>query len=64
MNSDPPPFHTKVIPNKTDKVDRRNIGRMHVPGIFFLEYDVRAGRERAPRRATSPARGSTATASS
>jgi vanillate O-demethylase monooxygenase subunit len=37
MNSDPPPFHRKVIPNKTDKVDRRNIGRMVVPGIFFLE---------------------------
>ena len=37
MNSDPPPFHRKVIPNKTDKVDRRNIGHMHVPGIFSLE---------------------------
>lgn len=37
MNSDPPPFHRKVIPNKTDKVDRRNIGRMYVPGIFSLE---------------------------
>ena len=37
MNSDPPPFHKKVIPDKTDKVDRRNIGHMQVPGIFFLE---------------------------
>jgi len=36
MNSDPPPFHRKVIPNKTDKVDRRNIGHMQIPGIFFL----------------------------
>jgi vanillate O-demethylase monooxygenase subunit len=37
MNSDAPPFHRKVIPNKNDKVDRRNIGEMHIPGIFFLE---------------------------
>ncbi|HEX7383614.1 MAG TPA: aromatic ring-hydroxylating dioxygenase subunit alpha [Burkholderiaceae bacterium] len=37
MDADPPPFHRKVIPNKNDKVDRRNIGRMYVPGIFFLE---------------------------
>ncbi len=37
MNSDPPPFHKKVIPNKTDKVDRRNIGHMQIPGIFLLE---------------------------
>ena len=37
MNSDPPPFHKKVIADKTAKVDRRNIGHMHVPGIFFLE---------------------------
>ena len=37
MNSDPPPFHKKVIPDKTAKVDRRNIGHMLVPGIFFLE---------------------------
>ena len=27
----------KVIPDKDAKVDRRNIGRMIVPGIFFLE---------------------------
>jgi phenylpropionate dioxygenase-like ring-hydroxylating dioxygenase large terminal subunit len=37
MNSDPPPFHRKVIHNKTDKVDRRNIARMHIPGIFYME---------------------------
>jgi vanillate O-demethylase monooxygenase subunit len=37
MNSDPPPFHKKVISDKTAKVDRRNIGHMKVPGIFFLE---------------------------
>jgi vanillate O-demethylase monooxygenase subunit len=37
MNSDPPPFHRKVIADKKAKVDRRNIGHMKVPGIFFLE---------------------------
>lgn len=37
MNSAPPPYHAKVIPNKTDPVDRRNIGTMLVPGIFCLE---------------------------
>ncbi len=37
MNSDAPPFHKKVIPNKADKVDRRNIGHMQIPGIFLLE---------------------------
>lgn len=36
-NSDPPPFHRKVIANKADKVDRRNIAHMHVPGIFYME---------------------------
>ena len=35
--SEPPPFHRKVIPNKTDKVDRRNIANMHVPAIFYME---------------------------
>ena len=35
----PPPFHRKVLPEdeKDRPVDRRNIGTMHVPGIFFLE---------------------------
>ena len=37
MNSDPPPFHRKVIPDKTAKVDRRNIANMHVPAIFYME---------------------------
>ena len=36
-DSAPPPFHRKVTPNKDDKVDRRNIARMLVPGIFFME---------------------------
>jgi len=36
MNAKPPPFHRKVTRND-DLVDRRNIGLMHVPGIFFLE---------------------------
>jgi vanillate O-demethylase monooxygenase subunit len=36
MNADVPPFHRKVVRN-IQKIDRRNIGRMHVPGIFFLE---------------------------
>ena len=36
MGATPPPFHRKVV--KDDRpIDRRNIGRMHVPGIFFLE---------------------------
>ena len=37
MNSDAPPFHRKVIRNKTDKVDRRNIANMYIPGIFYME---------------------------
>ena len=37
MNADPPPYHKKVISNKTDKIDRRNIGRMIIPGIFLLD---------------------------
>ncbi len=36
-DSDPPPFHQKVIPDKTAKVDRRNIAWMTVPGIFNME---------------------------
>ncbi len=34
MNADCPPFHRKVV-RHLDKVDRRNVGRMHIPGIFF-----------------------------
>jgi vanillate O-demethylase monooxygenase subunit len=37
MNADPPPYHRKVISNKTDRIDRRNIGRMIIPGIFTLD---------------------------
>src|SRR5215475_14731143 len=39
MDAAPPPFHRKVLPaaEKSRNVDRRNIGRMLVPGIFFLE---------------------------
>jgi phenylpropionate dioxygenase-like ring-hydroxylating dioxygenase large terminal subunit len=36
MNADAPPFHKKVV-GEESKVDRRNIARMHVPGIFFME---------------------------
>jgi vanillate O-demethylase monooxygenase subunit len=36
MNAPCPPFHKKVVRN-VPFVDRRNVGRMHVPGIFFLE---------------------------
>lgn len=36
MGSDAPPFHKKVDRAAT-KVDRRNIARMYVPGIFFME---------------------------
>ncbi|MES2937328.1 MAG: aromatic ring-hydroxylating dioxygenase subunit alpha [Pseudomonadota bacterium] len=39
MDAPPPPFHRKVLPaaEKDRHVDRRNIGHMHIPGIFFLE---------------------------
>ncbi|MCE3271300.1 MAG: aromatic ring-hydroxylating dioxygenase subunit alpha [Ramlibacter sp.] len=39
MNAAPPPFHRKVLPaaEKDQPIDRRNIGHMHIPGIFFLE---------------------------
>jgi len=39
LNSDPPPFHKKVIPaaEKTSRVDRRNIATMLIPGIFTME---------------------------
>jgi phenylpropionate dioxygenase-like ring-hydroxylating dioxygenase large terminal subunit len=64
MNADPPPYHRKVISNKTDRIDRRNIGRMIIPGIFTLDTTF-APAAREPRRASrSRARGSTATPSS
>jgi vanillate O-demethylase monooxygenase subunit len=37
LDSDPPPFHKKVIRDKAAKVDRRNIATMLVPGIFTME---------------------------
>lgn len=50
MNSEPPPFHKKVIRDKHSKVDRRNIASMVIPGIFNMEtlfapagQDVRGG---------------------
>ena len=36
MNAAPPPFHRRVVRNDAP-LDRRNIGRMFVPGVFFLE---------------------------
>jgi hypothetical protein len=37
MGAEPPPYHKKVISNRDDKIDRRNMGRMIVPGIFLLD---------------------------
>jgi vanillate O-demethylase monooxygenase subunit len=31
-----PPFHRKVVRND-ERIDRWNVGTMHIPGIFFLE---------------------------
>jgi len=36
-NIEPPPFHRKVIADKHAKLDRRNIAKMHIPGIFDME---------------------------
>lgn len=36
-NSEPPPYHRRVIPDKGAKVDRRNISEMLIPGIFLME---------------------------
>jgi phenylpropionate dioxygenase-like ring-hydroxylating dioxygenase large terminal subunit len=36
MNAAPPPFHRMVV-REDALLDRRNIGLMHVPGVFFLE---------------------------
>ena len=51
MNSEAPPFHKKVIRNKSDRVDRRNIANMFVPGIFYMETmfaPAGQGAEKAP----------------
>ena len=37
MNSEAPPFHKKVIPDKDARVDRRNHVIMLIPGIFYME---------------------------
>lgn len=36
-DADSPPYHKRVISDKTAKVDRRNIANMHIPGIFLME---------------------------
>lgn len=36
-NSSPPPYHQKVSPEGSANVDRRNVVKMLVPGIFFME---------------------------
>ncbi len=36
MDAPSPPFHKKVV-REAGAVDRRNIARMYVPGIFFME---------------------------
>ncbi|HEV7714212.1 MAG TPA: aromatic ring-hydroxylating dioxygenase subunit alpha [Steroidobacteraceae bacterium] len=37
LNAEPPPFHRKVIANKTEKLDRRNLAHMFIPGIFYMD---------------------------
>ncbi len=34
---EPPPFHKKVIREKSARLDRRNTVNMYVPGIFYME---------------------------
>ena len=36
-DADAPPYHRRVIPNKADKVDRRNRVEMRIPGVFLME---------------------------
>ena len=65
MNAEPPPYHQKVISNRTDKIDRRNIGRMIDPRHLPARHHVRAGRPgRGEGRRRSRARGNIATPSS
>jgi vanillate O-demethylase monooxygenase subunit len=40
MDAPSPPYHRKVSP-QPDRVDRRNIARMYVPGVFFMETLLR-----------------------
>jgi phenylpropionate dioxygenase-like ring-hydroxylating dioxygenase large terminal subunit len=37
MNSEAPPFHKKVIRDRSARVDRRNIANMFIPGTFYME---------------------------
>lgn len=34
---EPPPFHKKVIRDRTARLDRRNTVNMYIPGIFYME---------------------------
>jgi vanillate O-demethylase monooxygenase subunit len=57
MDAAPPPFHNKVLPaaEKGKPVDRRNVGHMLEPGIFFLESmfsPAGSGSERGNREGT------------
>ena len=36
-DADAPPYHQKVISDRTAKVDRRNATEVHAPGIFLME---------------------------
>ncbi len=36
MNAEVPPFHRKVTRSDA-RIDRWNVGTMHIPGVFFLE---------------------------
>jgi vanillate O-demethylase monooxygenase subunit len=36
MNAEVPPFHRKVT-RSDERIDRWNVGTMHIPGVFFLE---------------------------
>ena len=56
LNSDAPPFHKKVIRDKSAKVDRRNIATMLIPGIFTMETLFVAAGQGGPEVNTAGAR--------
>ncbi len=64
MNAEPPPYHKKVISERTDKLDRRNIGNMFIPGIFLLDTLFAPAGMGAERASRCPARANIATRSS
>jgi Vanillate O-demethylase oxygenase C-terminal domain len=64
MNAEPPPYHRKVISNKTDRIDRRNIGRMIIPAIFTLDTTFAPAGQGAGKGVAVPGTGSSATRSS